>query len=73
MEFQNKNTIRFHFDNSGSAEKAIFGTDYFDDGTKFLVHQGLSKEEAHAKVLGNIHDAISLGRYCSTHKIVSII
>jgi len=39
MEFQNKSTIRFHFDATASPEKINFGTDIFDAGTKFLVHQ----------------------------------
>jgi hypothetical protein len=38
MELQSKNTIRFHFDNTGAAEKIQFGTDYFADGETVVIH-----------------------------------
>jgi hypothetical protein len=38
MEIFDKNTLRFHFDNSGSAEKIQFSTDHFVDQAKVLIH-----------------------------------
>ena len=38
MEFLDEDTIRFHFDNSGGAEKIDFGSAIFAADNKFLIH-----------------------------------